>query len=129
MVLNQENVKIIWWPRKTNKKNIVVLILLSEIKKLKTVSLPVHIAQKKKKTSACLVLNKKRTWPVMRKSAGCLSQHFLKLETKYHRCWRVTFLGPFLLYQLRVPPPWTQPSDVDWDSSTLYCKCQYMTAI
>lgn len=129
MVLNQENVKIIWWPRKTNKKNIVVLILLSEIKKLKTVSLPVHITQKKKKTSACLVLNKKRTWPVMRKSTGCLSQHFLKLETKYHRCWRVTFLGPFLLYQLRVPPPWTQPSDVDWDSSTLYCKCQYMTAI
>ena len=43
------------------KKNIVVLILLSEIKKLKTVSLPVHITQKKKKTSACLVLNKKRT--------------------------------------------------------------------
>ena len=60
MVLNQENVKIIWWPRKTNKKNIVVLILLSEIKKLKTVSLPVHITQKKKKTSACLVLNKKK---------------------------------------------------------------------
>ena len=53
MVLNQENVKIIWWPRKTNKKNIVVLILLFEIKKLKTVSLPVHITQKKKK-NLCL---------------------------------------------------------------------------
>ena len=34
-------------------KNIVVLILLSEIKKLKTVSLPVHITQKKKK-NLCL---------------------------------------------------------------------------
>lgn len=83
MVLNQENVKIIWWPRKTNKKNIVVLILLSEIKKLKTVSLPVHITQKKKKkTSACLVLNKKRTWPVMRKSAGCLSRVFITTFSK-----------------------------------------------
>lgn len=82
MVLNQENVKIIWWPRKTNKKNIVVLILLSEIKKLKTVSLPVHITHKKKKTSACLVLNKKRTWPVMRKSAGCLSRVFITTFSK-----------------------------------------------
>ena len=82
MVLNQENVKIIWWPRKTNKKNIVVLILLFEIKKLKTVSLPVHITQKKKKTSACLVLNKKRTWPVMRKSAGCLSRVFITTFSK-----------------------------------------------
>ena len=81
MVLNQENVKIIWWPRKTNKKNNVVLILLSEIKKLKTVSLPVHITQKKKKTSACLVLNKKRTWP-MRKSAGCLSRVFITTFSK-----------------------------------------------
>ena len=83
MVLNQENVKIIIMMTKKNKqKNIVVLILLSEIKKLKTVSLPVHIAQKKKKTSACLVLNKKRTWPVMRKSAGCLSRVFITTFSK-----------------------------------------------
>lgn len=35
--------------KKNKQKNIVVLILLSEIKKLKTVGLLVHITQKKKK--------------------------------------------------------------------------------
>lgn len=114
---------------KQTKKILLFWFYCLKLRNLKLLVYQCISHRRKKKTSACLVLNKKRTWPVMRKSAGCLSQHFLKLETKYHGCWRVTFLGPFLLYQLRVPPPWTQPSDVDWDSSTLYCKCQYMTAI
>lgn len=92
---------------KQTKKILLFWFYCLKLRNLKLLVYQCISHRRKKKTSACLVLNKKRTWPVMRKSAGCLSRVFIttfsKIGNKISRVLKSHIPWPILALSAKGP--------------------------